>query len=76
MEAAQARLSLFVPKCHIVGNFLSWLKCLCCFCVDAVQKKLNFDLLTPSPGSVGGGGSQQHFFRHVRSSHTLLGKLS
>ena len=25
-------------------------------CVDAVQKKLNFDLLTPSPGSVGGGG--------------------
>ena len=25
-------------------------------CVYAVQKKLNFDLLTPSPGSVGGGG--------------------
>ena len=25
-------------------------------CVDAVQKKLNFDLLTPSPGSGGRRG--------------------
>ena len=44
-------------------------------------KKLNFDLLTPSPGSgevgVGGGRGESHqFFRHVRSSHTLLDKLA
>ena len=44
-------------------------------------KKLNFDLLTPSPGSgeVGEGGTRgesQQFFRHVRASHTLLGKLA
>ena len=51
-------------------------------CVDAVlEKKLNFDLLTPSPGSgeVGEGGRReesQQFFRHVRALHTLLGKLS
>ena len=40
---------------------------------------MNFDLLTPSQGSgeVGGGrGESQHFFRHIRASHTLLGKLS
>ena len=50
----------------------------------AVQKKLNFDLLTLSSGSRGGdsrrgggtrGGSQE-FFRHITASHTLLGKLS
>ena len=45
------------------------------------KKKLNFDLLTPSPGSgeVGEGGRRgesQQFFRHVRASHTLLGKLA
>ena len=51
-------------------------------CVDAVlEKKLNFDLKTPSPGSgeVGEGGRReksQQFFRHVRASHTLLGKLA
>ena len=28
-EAAQARLRLFVSKCHIVENFMSRLKCLC-----------------------------------------------
>ena len=27
-EAAQARLSLFVSKCHIVEKFMSRLKCL------------------------------------------------
>ena len=44
---------------------------------------MNFDLLTPSPGSgevgEGGGGRRgesQQFFRHVRASHTLLGKLA
>ena len=51
-------------------------------CVGAVlEKKLNFDLLTPSTrsGEVGEGGRRgesQHFSRHVRASHTLLGKLS
>ena len=51
-------------------------------CVDAVlEKKLNFDLKTPSPGfgEVGEGGRRgesQQFFRHVRASHTLLGKLA
>ena len=25
MEAAQARLSLHLSKCHIVGNHMSWL---------------------------------------------------
>ena len=51
-------------------------------CVDAVlEKKLNFDLKTPSPGSgeVGEGGRRgenQQFFRHVRAFHTLLGKLA
>ena len=50
----------------------------------AVQKKLNFDLLTLSSGSVGGGGRRgggtrggsQQFFRHITASHTLLGKLN
>ena len=48
----------------------------------AVQKKLNFDLLTLSSGSWGGrrgGGTRgvsQHFFRNITASHTLLGKLS
>ena len=51
----------------------------------AVQKKLNFDLLTLSSGSGGGGGGRrgggtrggsQQFFRHITASHTLLGKLS
>ena len=47
----------------------------------AVQKKLNFDLLTLSSGSGGrrGGGKRggsQQFFRHITASHTLLGKLS
>ena len=49
----------------------------------AVQKKLNFDLLTLSSGSGGGGrrgggtrGGSQQFFRHITASHTLLGKLS
>ena len=46
----------------------------------AVQKKLNFDLLTLSSGVVGGGGvgewGSQQFFRHITASHTLLGKLS
>ena len=51
----------------------------------AVQKKLNFDLLTLSSGSWGGGGGRrgggtrgvsQQFFRHITASHTLLGKLS
>ena len=51
----------------------------------AVQKKLNFDLLTLSSGSWGGGrgrrgggtrGVSQQFFRHITASHTLLGKLS
>ena len=47
---------------------------------------MNFDLKTPSPGSgeVGEGGRRgegrrgeiQQFFRHVRASHTLLGKLA
>ena len=51
-------------------------------CVDAVlEKKLKFDLKTPSPGSGevgegGRGGESQQFFRHVRASHTLLGKLA
>ena len=51
-------------------------------CVDAVlEKKLNFNLKTPSPGSgeVGEGGRRgesQQFFRHIRASHTLLGKLA
>ena len=41
---------------------------------------MNFDLKTLSPGSgeVGEGGRRgesQQFFRHVRASHTLLGKL-
>ena len=55
-------------------------------CVDAVQKKLNFDLLTPSPGSGGGRrgggrrggwrGKSQNHFRDVRAFHTLLGKLT
>ena len=47
-------------------------------CVDAVLEKVEFDLLTPSPGSgeVGEGvrrGESQQFFRHVKASHTLLG---
>ena len=51
----------------------------------AVQKKLNFDLLTLSSGSGGGRGGRrgggtregsQQFFRHITASHTLLGKLS
>ena len=52
----------------------------------AVQKKLNFDLLTLSSGSWKGGGGgrrgggtrgvSQQFFRHITASHTLLGKLS
>ena len=56
----------------------------------AVQKKLNFDLLTLSSGSWGGGGGgggggrrgggtrgvSQQFFCHITASHTLLGKLS
>ena len=47
----------------------------------AVQKKLNFDLLTLSSGSGGGGGGggrggSQQFFHHITASHTLLGKLS
>ena len=58
----------------------------------AVQKKLNFDLLTLSSGSWWGGGGgggggggrrgrdtrgvSQQFFRHITASHTLLGKLS
>ena len=49
----------------------------------AVQKQLNFDLLTLSSGSWGGGrrgggtiGVSQQFFRHITASHTLLGKLS
>ena len=50
----------------------------------AVQKNLNFDLLTLSSGSGGGGGRRgggtrggsQQFFRHITASHTLLGKLS
>ena len=46
---------------------------------------MNFDLLTPSPGSGeveegGGGGGRrgesQQFFRHIRAYHTLLGKLA
>ena len=42
---------------------------------------MNFDLKTPSPGSgeVGEGGRKgesQQFFRHVRTSLTLLGKLA
>ena len=51
-------------------------------CVDAVlEKRLNFDLKTPSPGSgevgeEGRRGESQQFFRHVRASHTLLGKLA
>ena len=50
-------------------------------CVDAVLEKVEVDLLTPSPrsGEVGVGGRRgksQQFFRHVRASHTLLGKLS
>ena len=46
-------------------------------------KKIDFDLMTPSPGSgevgEGGGvgeGKVNIFFRHVRASHTLLGKLA
>ena len=50
----------------------------------AVQKKLNFDLMTLSSGSGGGGGRRgggtrggsQQFFRHITASYTLLGKLS
>ena len=50
-------------------------------CVDAVLEKVEFDLLTPSPGSgeVGEGGRRgesQQFFLHVRASLTLLGELS
>ena len=42
---------------------------------------MRFDLKTPSPGSgeVGEGGRRvesQQFFRHVRASDTLLGKLA
>ena len=41
---------------------------------------MNFDLKTPSPGSgeVGEGGrrGESQFYRHVRASHTLLGKLA
>ena len=43
-----------MPKCHIAGSFLSAQMSLL-VCV-AVQKKLNFDLLTLSSGSWGGGG--------------------
>ena len=50
----------------------------------AVQKKLNFDLLTLSSGSGGGGvgekgvreGEVNIFLRHITASHSLLGKLS
>ena len=50
-------------------------------CVDAVLEKVEFDLLTPSPGSGEveegvGEGKVNIFFRHVRASHTLLAKLS
>ena len=35
-EAAQARLSLHLSKCHIVGNHMSWLNYVAYFvCVDA-----------------------------------------
>ena len=34
-EAAEARLSLFVSKCHIFENFMSRLKCLL-VCVEAL----------------------------------------
>ena len=66
----------------------SWI-CACCpgtnvfvgLCLCCSGKKLIFDLLTTSTrsGEVGEGcrrGESQHFFCHVRASHTLLGKLS
>ena len=70
-----------MPHCwkFIVPAQMSLLVCV------AVQKKLNFDLLTLSTGSWGGGGGRrgggtrgvsQQFFRHITASHTLLGKLS
>ena len=40
---------------------------------------MNFDLKTLGSGEVGEGcrrGKKQQFFRHVRASHTLLGKLA
>ena len=45
------------------------------------RKKLNFDQLTPSPGSGGGRrggrrGKSKKKIRDVRASHTLLGKLT
>ena len=67
------RIRAWCPGTNIFGGVeLCW----CC-----TGKKLNFDLKTPSPGSgeVGEGsrrGGSQHFFRHVRASHTLLGKLA
>ena len=53
-------------------------------CVDAVlEKKLNFDLLTPSPGSgevgEGGGvgeGKVNNFFRHVGAPHIYWTSLA
>ena len=76
------------PPPHWQKN--SWIRARCpgtnifggvglCWCCTG--KKLNFDLKTPSPGSekVGEGGRRgesQQFFRHVRASHTLLGKLA
>ena len=70
-----------MPHCwkFLVPAQMSLLVCV------AVQKKLNFDLLTLSSGSCGGGGGRrgggtrgvsQHFFRHITASHTLLDKLS
>ena len=66
-----------MPHCwkFLVPAQMSLLVCV------AVQKKLNFDLLTLSSGSGGrrGGGTRggsQQFFRHITASHTLLGKLS
>ena len=70
-----------MPHCwkSLVPAQMSLLVCV------AVQKKLNFDLLTLFSGSGGGGGGRrggdtrggsQQFLRHITASHTLLGKLS
>ena len=46
-------MNLFVSKCHIVGNCMSLLKCLCCFVLKlctCFQLKLTRTLLESAEG--------------------------
>ena len=36
-QSAQARLSLHLSKCHIVGNHMSQRKCICCLVRNGIK---------------------------------------